>query len=76
MSSETPQLADDLLHGADAIACFLYGNTTHRMKVYHLVRQRRLPVFRIGVTICARKSRLLTWVEQQEIKSATVEQSG
>lgn len=63
-------LAGDILHGADAIAAFLYGDKSHRRKVYNLVETARLPVFRLGVNICARKSVLLGWIEEQERRQA------
>jgi hypothetical protein len=65
------KLADDLLHGADAIAEFVFGNVRHRRKVYYLAtaaKIRRLPVFRMGSVLCARKSKLIEWIEQQEAK--------
>jgi hypothetical protein len=61
-----PGLADDLLRGADKIAEFLFGNPAERRKVYHLFEKSRLPGFRLGSTLCARKSRLLAWIEEQE----------
>ena len=59
-------LADDLLRGADQIAEFLFGDRGERRKVYHLVEKSRLPVFRLGSVLCARKSTLTTWIEDQE----------
>jgi hypothetical protein len=59
-------LAGDILHGADGIAEFLYGDSKLRRKVYNLVETERLPHFRLGAAICARKSVLLAWIEQQE----------
>jgi len=59
-------LASDILHGADQIAKFLYGDERQRRKVYHLADKENLPVFRLGTTICARKSTLLRWIEEQE----------
>lgn|SRR5688572_30189851 len=53
-------LADDLLEGADEIAEF--GDWSRR-QVYHLAQTRRLPVFRLGSTLCARKSRIVTWID-------------
>lgn len=64
----TPTLAPDLLRGADQIAAFLYGSTTERKKVYHLVQTARLPVFRLGCLLCARRSVLLAWIEEQETR--------
>jgi hypothetical protein len=59
-------LADDILHGAHGIAEFLYGDRKLRRKVYNLVETARLPHFRLGATICARKSVLLSWIATQE----------
>ena len=53
----------DLLTGADEIAAFV-GVTTRR--IYHLAESKRLPVFRLGATLCARRSTLLRWVEDLE----------
>ncbi|WP_044549851.1 hypothetical protein [Azospirillum lipoferum] len=58
-----PTLADDLLQGADSIAKFM-GVT--RRQAYHFVADGRIPTFRIGAIICARKSTILNWIAQQE----------
>ncbi|MEH2570661.1 DNA-binding protein [Bradyrhizobium sp. AZCC 2289] len=58
------ELHDDLLEGADAIAEFLFGKKSKRRKVYHLMD--KLPVFRLGNSVCARKSSLLSMIEDQE----------
>ena len=58
----TYNLAEDILQGAQAIADF--GGWSRR-QVYHFVRHG-LPVFRMGSTVCARKSSILTWIELQE----------
>ena len=62
----SPALAGNILHGADANAEFLYGDRKSRRKVYHLVESANLPVFRLGINICARKSVLLEWIGRQE----------
>lgn len=59
-------IAGDILAGAEAIAEFLFGDRRHRRKVYNLVESGQLPVFRLGVNICARKSVLLDWIARQE----------
>jgi hypothetical protein len=59
-------LAGDILYGADGIAEFLYGDGKLRRKVYNLVATERLPHFRLGAVICARKSVLLSWIAKQE----------
>jgi hypothetical protein len=61
-------LAGDILYGADGIATFLYGDGKLRRKVYNLVETERLPHFRLGAVICARKSVLLKWIETQEVR--------
>lgn len=64
--TNTPDIHTDILEGADQIAGFLYGDPKKRGKVYHLAENKRLPTFKIGKTICARKSTLLAWIEEQE----------
>jgi hypothetical protein len=70
-STDQTPLADDLLTGAAAIARYVYGSDAppYRRKVYHLSSPShpdRLPVFRIGNQLCARKSTLLRDVAQRE----------
>jgi hypothetical protein len=72
-SPAADHLSNDLMQGASQIAHFLFGDGKQRRRVYHLVQTRRLPVFRIGTTLYARKSSLLTWIEQQEKASTTIE---
>ena len=59
-------LSDDILSGATSIALFLFGRGGSRRKVYYLVEHSRLPVFRLGITLCARQSTLLAWIRAQE----------
>ena len=61
-------LGDDLLHGADAIAKFMFGDAKHRRKVYYLTGEatKGLPHFKMGSLICARKSTILNWIAEQE----------
>lgn len=56
-------LSDDILHGADAIAVYL---GIERRAVYHAVAKGYLPSFRIGETVCARKTTLVKWIVAQE----------
>jgi hypothetical protein len=78
-SSAAPQtkdvpLADDILKGADAIAEFLFHGTSehqrgrNRRKVYYLAETSKLPFFRLGALLCARKSVLLDFIAAQEIR--------
>jgi hypothetical protein len=59
-------LADDILRGADEIAEFIFGARGSRRKVYYLAECTRLPVFRLGSVLCARRSVLMRWIEGQE----------
>ena len=59
-------VSDDLLRGAQAIALFLFGDAGKRRQVYHLAQTRQLPVFRLGSTLCARRSTLVAWIAEQE----------
>lgn len=54
-----PELADDLLAGAEAIAAFL-GPSFSERRVYHLAEKGSLPVFRLpgGRTLYGRKSQI------------------
>lgn len=70
MNEQGAEFAKDMLRGAEEIAEFLYGDVEQRRKVYHLVATSHLPVFKLGSMICARKSILLRWVENQEMRHA------
>jgi hypothetical protein len=59
-------IADDMLCGADEIAQFLFGPNSSRRKVYYLAASTRIPVFRLGTKLCARRSVLLNWIAGQE----------
>lgn len=64
----TEPLADDILKGAAAIASYLFGSDGHRYrrKVYHWAETSKLPVFRLGSVLCARKSVLVDFIASQE----------
>lgn len=66
LPASPPDLADDLLLGADAIAKFIFGPNGKRRQVYYLAAYARLPVFRLGTMLCARRSVLLNWIAMQE----------
>lgn len=55
--------SSDVLHGAGAIAVFL-GMTEKQCR--HRIEEGTIPVFRIGMTICARRSTLVRWIADQE----------
>lgn len=62
-------LADDLLHGADEIAEFIFGRRGSRRKIYYLAECARLPVFRLGTMLCARRTVLLRWIADMESRA-------
>lgn len=72
-SEPLPELADDLLRGADEIAKFIFGEKRkgNRRKVYYLAECTKLPVFRLGSVLCARRSVLLSWIAKQETRATT-----
>lgn len=61
-------LGDDLLRGAEEIAAYVFGDPRLRRRVYHLTgdARMRMPHFRIGAIICARKSTLKRWIDRLE----------
>jgi hypothetical protein len=66
--SQSPpaELAGDVLEGGYAIAEFLFGSKKYRRRVYYLAESSRLPIFRLGSVLCARKSVLLEFISSQE----------
>ena len=57
----------DLLQGAADIADFLFGDTGERRRNLPPCRKIEASgISRIGVTLCARKSALVAWIEAQE----------
>jgi hypothetical protein len=61
-------LGNDILEGADNIAAFLFGSKDLRRKVYYLSERCKLPIFRFGSMLCARKSTLMEFIVGQEIE--------
>jgi excisionase family DNA binding protein len=57
----------DLLYGADKIAEFM---GVSRPTVYHLTETKRIPYFKMGAVICARRSRLTEALDQLEVSAA------
>ena len=64
-----PELADDLLVGAAAISEYVFGTPDDRRKVYRLAESGELPIFKLGATLCARKSRLNERISRKENKT-------
>ncbi len=75
MNDTNVSLADDLLTGAASIALYVFGSdaSNYRRKIYHLSdpsHPNRLPVFRMGNQLCARKSTLLQDMAAREATHA------
>jgi hypothetical protein len=64
--SNLDSLSADILRGADEIAEFYYGRREDRWKIYRAHKLKRLPLFRDGAVLCARKSTLREHVRQRE----------
>jgi len=58
--------SDDMIRGAAAIAEYMFGDRCYRRRVYHLVQTSRIPIARIGSTLCLRPSTYQKWLEGQE----------
>lgn len=63
MTDATTVPESDLLHGVKAIAGHLNMTTK---QVYHLHGNSQLPTFKIGKTVCARRSTLAKHFAEQE----------
>jgi hypothetical protein len=61
----------DILRGATQIAEFLFGTTSAKgvRRVYHLAETSKIPVFKLGSVLCARRSVLVGWIASQEARS-------
>jgi hypothetical protein len=68
--SETTEIElwKDILYGAAAIAEFMFGGCSQkqRRRIYYLAAKSRLPIFRLKTRLCARKSKIRKWIEDQE----------
>lgn len=68
-----PSQGPDLLYGVPSIAEFL-GIRLRQAK--HRVEKGDIPTFRIGETICARRSSLTAWLAECEAKAQAAPKSG
>ena len=66
MNQRGEEFSKDMLRGAAAIAEFLFGDRRMRRKVYHLASTSHFPHFKLGSQLCARKSVVNAWIEDQE----------
>ena len=65
--NDNQPIASDILRGADEIAAFM---GLDKRAIYHAASRQKLPTFRVGAIICARRSTLLTWIAAQERRVA------
>ena len=66
MPEQDLKFSDDFLEGARAIACFVYNDPERVRTIYYLYEKCRIPCFKMGATICARKSAIIEWIKTQE----------
>lgn len=69
MMNTEPEAPGLILYGTKAIGEFL---GIGRRQAQHLVEAGRLPHFRVGKIVSARRSTLLAWIAEQEAKSQKV----
>ncbi len=63
MSAANDNLSDDLLVGVTAISAF---TGIKPRTLYHFAAKRSIPTFKMGDLVCARKSKLVAFIEAQE----------
>ncbi|MGJ7042106.1 excisionase family DNA binding protein [Shinella sp. BE166] len=63
MTPANDNLCDDVLKGADEIAEFIKED---KRAVFYAIKKGRIPHYRIGQNIRARKSTLTAWIASQE----------
>jgi hypothetical protein len=64
--TDTSYASFDLLYGARAIADFL---GIKQRAAEHLIETKRIPYFKIGKTVCARRSKLIAAFESLKEQS-------
>jgi hypothetical protein len=57
---------DRIIRGADAIAEYIFGDRRHRRKVYYLAECSKLPIWRLGSTLCLRPATYEKFIKDQE----------
>jgi hypothetical protein len=58
-----------IIRGADAIAEYIFGDRRHRRKIYYLAECSKIPIWRLGSTLCLRPATYESWIKAQEIKA-------
>ena len=62
-NSSNPPSGGDMLYGVAAIGEFL---GLKKRQALYLIESERVPFFRVGKIICARRSSLTQWLAEQE----------
>lgn len=62
---------DGIVRGAQKLAELL--KLPNRRSVYHLAAHSRLPVFRLGSMICARRKALIEFMTEQERRQSSTQ---
>lgn len=58
------------IRGADAIAEHIFGDRKSRRKIYYLAECSKIPIFRLGSTLCLRPAAYERWIKDQEERAA------
>lgn len=65
-----PGMESNVLYGTKAIAAYVFGSEDYAGRITDLIRRHRPPhrftIFRLGSTICARKSEIDAWILARE----------
>lgn len=64
---------EDLLYGVPAIADAFRWKARH---VYHLKDKHGLPTFKIGRTVCAKRSAIRAWITEIAEREARIVEGG
>ena len=65
--------AEQPLHGAEAIAQYIFGDRKARRRVYYLAECSKLPIYGFCATLYLRPSAYRLWIETQEARAVTPE---
>jgi hypothetical protein len=67
-TTKKKKLSDDIVRGAMNIAELLFGERSKRARraVYHLATSSQMPFFKMGSTLCIRRSKLEEYIAEQE----------
>jgi len=60
---------DRIIRGADAIAEYIFGDRRHRRKIYYLAECSKIPIWRLGSTLCLRPATYESWIKDQETRA-------